>query len=88
MQSLLTAVRKSLARAERDNDLIYHQEVPAPSALPSIAHAAIAQPSVPVGLSNPTSLVEQSDMILGELLGWGAQEAISMYSKRFATVLR
>lgn len=76
LQSLLDAATSSLKRAERDNDLIYHKDVPATSALPPIPHAAIAKITIPIGLANPA---KGTQMILGELLGWGAQEAISTF---------
>ncbi len=70
----MVAVDTGLKRAERDNDFIYHKDVPAISTLPPIPHAAIAQLTTPAGLSNPAKGVH---MIMGEMLGWGAQEAIS-----------
>ncbi|KAJ7593046.1 BRO1-like domain-containing protein [Mycena floridula] len=81
-QSILEAVQKRVAQAERDNDLIYHHEVPPATAIPQIGHAAIAQLMVPPGLANPTSILGTNDVILGELLGWGAREAISIYNDR------
>ncbi|KAF9046965.1 BRO1-domain-containing protein [Hymenopellis radicata] len=79
IQSLMVAVDTSLKRAERDNDLIYHKDVPAISTLSPIPHAAIAQLTTPVGLSNPAKGVH---MIMGEMLSWGAQEAINIYNDR------
>ncbi|KAF9017119.1 BRO1-domain-containing protein [Hymenopellis radicata] len=55
IQSLMVAVDTSLKRAERDNDLIYHKDVLAISTLAPIPHAAIAQLTTPVGLSDPRS---------------------------------
>ncbi|KAG7452534.1 BRO1-domain-containing protein [Guyanagaster necrorhizus] len=79
IQSLVDAVKTALARAERDNDLIYHQDIPAASALSPIPHAEIALVTIPKGLSNPA---KGTHMIFGELLGWGAQEAINIYNDR------
>lgn len=64
-------------RAERDNDLIYHQDVPAVSALPLIQGAELAKVTVPPGLLDLESLIRNDGVIFGELPGWGAQEAIS-----------
>ncbi|KAG7089614.1 hypothetical protein E1B28_011280 [Marasmius oreades] len=82
IQSLLEAVQKDFARAERDNDLIYHQDVPVASSLPSIPHAAVAQVTVPKELTNPNSIVASEDMIFSELVGWGARQAINIYYDR------
>ncbi|KAF9267708.1 BRO1-domain-containing protein [Marasmius fiardii PR-910] len=82
IQSLLEAVQKETVRAERDNDLIYHQDVPVASSLPPIPHAAIAQVTVPKELTNPNSIVASEDMIFSDLVGWGAREAINIYYDR------
>lgn len=70
-------MQKNLARAERDNDLIYHQEVPAASALTAIPQATVAQIVVPPALKNPQSAIGADGAILSELPSWGAGEAIS-----------
>ncbi|KAG6872669.1 hypothetical protein C0995_007778 [Termitomyces sp. Mi166 len=76
IQSLLEIVQKNLSRAERDNDLIYHQDVPASSALVAIAQTNLVSSTVPSGLTDPTSLIGNGRLIFGELVGWGAKEAI------------
>ncbi|KAJ8072525.1 pH-response regulator protein palA/rim20 [Marasmius tenuissimus] len=81
-QSLLEALQKDIARAERDNDLIYHQDVPVTSSLPPIPHAAVAQMTIPKELTAPTSIVASEDMIFSELVGWGTREAIKIYYDR------
>ena len=70
-------MRKSLTRAQRDNDLIYHQDVPATSALPAIQQTNLATTTTPAGLLNPASILGSKRPIFGELIGWGAKEAIS-----------
>lgn len=77
-QSLLEIVQKNLKRAERDNDLIYHHDVPAGSALPPIAAANLVSSVPPAGLNDPVSLIG-SKHIFGDLVGWGAKEAISQF---------
>lgn len=72
-------MQKNIARAERDNDLIYHQDVPAASALPVIPEQPVAQISVPPGLKNPQCAIGTEGVIFGGLLGWGASEAISKF---------
>ena len=78
LQSLLDVVQKNIIRAERDNDLIYHQDVPPASALPAIAEVAMAQPIVDPGLQDPKVVVGSEAVIFGELLGWGARVAIGI----------
>ncbi|KAJ6513259.1 BRO1-like domain-containing protein [Mycena sanguinolenta] len=82
VQSLLDTVQKDFARAERDNDLIYHESVPAASALPPIAPSAIAQLNIVPGLLNPESIVGPEGPLFAEMIGWGAQEAINIYNDR------
>lgn len=85
-QSLLEIVQQNLVRAERDNDLIYHYDVPAASALTPITHTNLVTSTLPMGLSDPAALIGRGRIIFGELVGWGAKEAISMY--RFTHCLR
>ncbi|KAJ6619711.1 BRO1-like domain-containing protein [Mycena sp. CBHHK59/15] len=82
VQSLLDTVQKDYARAERDNDLIYHDDIPAAYALPSILPSAIAKLTVPPGLLNPESVIGRDGPIFAEMIGWGAQEAINIYNDR------
>ncbi|KAG5651345.1 hypothetical protein H0H81_009008 [Sphagnurus paluster] len=82
IQSLLEFVQKNLSRAERDNDLIYHHDVPASSALTPIAPANLVSSTIPAGLSDPSTLIGNGRMIFGELVGWGAKEAINIYNDR------
>lgn len=64
------------ARAERDNDLIYHKEVPSLAALPPITPASLVSSDVPKGLIEPQSVLQRDGVIFGELLAWGAKAAI------------
>ncbi|KAJ7931480.1 BRO1-like domain-containing protein [Mycena leptocephala] len=82
VQSLLDTVQKDYARAERDNDLIYHDDIPAASALPPIQHSAIAKLTVAPGLLNPDSVLGPGGPLFAEMIGWGAQEAINIYNDR------
>ncbi|KAI0367789.1 BRO1-domain-containing protein [Pilatotrama ljubarskyi] len=82
IKSLLDIVQRNVVRAERDNDLIYHQDVPPASALPPIAEVVMAQPLIDPGLQNPQSVVGKDAVIFGELLGWGARIAIEIYNDR------
>ncbi|TFK47825.1 pH-response regulator [Heliocybe sulcata] len=82
VKSLLDEVQKNITRAERDNDLIYHQDVPAPSALPVITGAALVNSNVHPGLTNPSTVIGSEGVIFGELLAWGAKEAVDIYNDR------
>ncbi|OSD06599.1 BRO1-domain-containing protein [Trametes coccinea BRFM310] len=82
IKSLLDIVQKNLARAERDNDLIYHQDIPPASSLPAIAEVSMAQPLIDSRLQDVKSVVGKDAVIFGELLGWGARLAIELYNDR------
>ncbi|CAK5268540.1 unnamed protein product [Mycena citricolor] len=81
-QSLLDAVQKDFTRAERDNDLIYHEDIPPSSALPAIVPSDIAKLTIVPGLSNPTSLIGNEGPLFGALMSWGARAAIDIYEDR------
>ena len=76
MQSLLEIVDSNLTRAQRDNDLIYHQDVPAASSLPVIQPASMVASVVPQELTEPKKVLGNDNLIFGELVSWGAQTAI------------
>ncbi|EJD06562.1 BRO1-domain-containing protein [Fomitiporia mediterranea MF3/22] len=82
IKSLLDTLEKSIVRAERDNDLIYHQVVPPISAVPSIQDISMVQSAVPPGLQDPKSALGNEDVIFGELVGWGAKVAVEIYRDR------
>ncbi|KAG6900688.1 hypothetical protein C0993_004999 [Termitomyces sp. T159_Od127] len=82
IQSLLEIVQKNLSRAERDNDLIYHHDVPAVSSLISITQTNLVSSTVPPALHDPSSLIGSGRLIFGELVGWGTKEAINIYNDR------
>ncbi|KAG6816889.1 hypothetical protein H0H87_002009 [Tephrocybe sp. NHM501043] len=88
IQSLLEVVQKNLSRAERDNDLIYHHDVPTFSALVPIAETNLVSSTVPAGLSEPTSIIGNGRLIFGELVGWGAKEAINIYNDRRQNLIK
>ncbi|KAF5377377.1 hypothetical protein D9757_008033 [Collybiopsis confluens] len=74
--------KKETARAERDNDLIYHHDMPPTSSLPVIQPLIVAQPATPKELSNPHLLVATNEMLFSSLMGWGTREAINIYNDR------
>ncbi|KDQ14864.1 hypothetical protein BOTBODRAFT_158886 [Botryobasidium botryosum FD-172 SS1] len=81
VKSLVGMIGIDLARVDRDNGLIYHQDVPAISSLPPVPGAAIARLVSPPGLSNPSSVVG-TEVILGGLEGWGVRTACDIYNDR------
>ncbi|KAH9945162.1 pH-response regulator [Epithele typhae] len=82
IKSLLDILQKNITRAERDNDLIYHKDVPPTSALPAIVEVSVAIPTVELGLKDPKTAVGSDGVIFGELLGWGVRTAIDIYNDR------
>ncbi|TCD68499.1 pH-response regulator protein palA/rim20 [Steccherinum ochraceum] len=88
IKSVLDNVQKNFNRAERDNDLIYHQDVPPAPSLPAIQEARMVQSLVAKALLEPKTLIKFDAAIFGELLGWGARRAIDIYKDRRQTWLR
>jgi programmed cell death 6-interacting protein len=90
-QSLLEIVDSNLVRALRDNDLIYHQDVPPASSLPVIQPASMVESVVPSGLLEPKIILGSDNLIFGNLISWGAQTAIgrggSPYNPMFVQIL-
>jgi len=78
-QSLLGAVESDIKRAERDNDLIYHQIPPSLTSLQPIPPATMVKSEAPSTLTDPQSVVQGEAVIFGELLAWGARKAIGLY---------
>ncbi|KAF8968115.1 BRO1-like domain-containing protein [Flammula alnicola] len=81
-QSLLETVKNSEVRAQRDNDLVYHQDVPSSSSLPALQETKLVSPTVPKGLLNLNSVIGSQHQLFSELAGWGAREAINIYNDR------
>ena len=71
-------ISTNLTRAERDNDLIYHYDVPSFSQLPPVQEIAMVKSVVPPGLQDyaTDADVERDGLIFSDLLGWGAKVAI------------
>ncbi|KAH8092591.1 pH-response regulator [Cristinia sonorae] len=88
IRSVLDNVQKNLHRAERDNDLIYHQDVPPATSLPPIQDASMVQSLVAKALLEPKTIVKPDAVIFGELLGWGARRAIDIYKDRCQNWIR
>lgn len=63
---------------QRDNDYIYHQEVPPNSALEIIEPANLVNSAVLGGLREPQTSLGGEDALFGSLTSWGARMAIGM----------
>lgn len=74
-QAFAEMLQKEITKSERDNDLIYHHEVPSLSGLQAILPADLANPEVPPGLLNPDAYLEKP--LFGQLVSWATREAIS-----------
>ncbi|KAF8526304.1 BRO1-domain-containing protein [Hysterangium stoloniferum] len=82
-KSLFENLETSYNRAERDNDLIYHQVVPSASSIPSIPEIKdVVFCIIPPGLQDPKGVTGEGNVILGELSGWGVRVAVDVYQQR------
>ncbi|KAN0120828.1 BRO1-like domain containing protein [Russula decolorans] len=88
VKSLLEILDSNLTRAQRDNDLIYHQDVPSVSSLPVIQPASMVSSIVSPGLLEPRKTLGNNNLIFGELIGLGAQTAIEIYNDRRTTAIK
>lgn len=79
IKSLLETITPHQSRAQRDNDLIYHQDVPPSSALLAIQEAKLVTPTIPKGLVNPSIILLSTRPLFSDLVSWGAREAISKW---------
>ncbi|TFY77999.1 hypothetical protein EWM64_g6012 [Hericium alpestre] len=88
IKSLLEIVETNLTRAERDNDLIYHKDVPSVSALPTIQPASMVESLTPAALLDPKDAIGSDEVIFGSLLSHGARVAIEIYNDRRQNYLK
>lgn len=71
-------MENDIKRAERDNDLIYHQIPPSLTSLQPITPATMVKSDVPSTLTDPQGVIQRDGVIFGELLAWGARKAIGL----------
>ncbi|KAI6013503.1 BRO1-like domain-containing protein [Pisolithus microcarpus] len=74
IKSLLDALQKNLGRAQRDNDLIYHCDIPASTAADPIVEVIMVKSNVSPGLLDPKSLL--------------AREAVNIYNDNKRTLVK
>ncbi|KAF8553948.1 BRO1-domain-containing protein [Imleria badia] len=87
IKSLLDVLQKNLARAERDNDLIYHKDIPSSSTITPIQDVIMVQSIILPGLSDPNT-VAGGRVLFADLLGWGASEAVNIYNDNKQTLVK
>ncbi|EJD49812.1 BRO1-domain-containing protein [Auricularia subglabra TFB-10046 SS5] len=85
IKTLLSKLESALARAERDNDLIYHATVPPFGSLPALRGARLAQP---VPMRDPAALLGGEDGLFAGLVPWGARVAIDVFKDRKESAVR
>ncbi|KAI6025189.1 BRO1-like domain-containing protein [Pisolithus microcarpus] len=88
IKSLLDALQKNLGRAQRDNDLIYHCDIPASTAADPIVEVIMVKSNVSPGLLDPKSLLGTGGILFGDMLGWGAREAVNIYNDNKRTLVK
>lgn len=69
-----------MTKAQRDNDLIYHQDIPPVSALEIIEPAVLVNSVILGGLKDPQTALNGEDALFGTLTSWGARTAIGTSS--------
>jgi len=75
-QTLSGYIDEQSANAQRDNDLIYHQEIPSLSSLDPIDPAALVFSATLGGLKDPDSVLREEQLLFTDLITWGARLAI------------
>jgi len=76
---LLTTIEKDLKSAERENDMIYHKDVPATTSLSEIAGVALVKSETPRELDPRLLIGPNSPAIFGDLMAHGARLAIGEF---------
>lgn len=86
LKSLLDVITTSLKRAEKDNDLIYLQNVPSTSAVPPIVPAEMVKVWVPAEVENPISAMNDGSILgaplFAKLVPFAVHQAASVYADR------
>ncbi|QRV89818.1 vacuolar protein sorting-associated protein BRO1 [Ceratobasidium sp. AG-Ba] len=83
IKSLSKTLDSNFIRAQKDNDLIYHQTIPPESTLPPIAGADMVQGIVNNKLQNPALMIGDSENALfSGLVAYGVRVAVELYIDR------
>lgn len=90
LRSLQQIISTNLARAEKDNDVIYLESIPLPSALPAILKTQMVKAQAPTEIDDPVSLMHDKDLphpVIGlplfqKLVPFAVHQAASVYVDR------
>lgn len=101
LRSLQQIIQTNLARAEKDNDVIYLEPVPSPTSLPPIPKSEMVKPAPPTEVADPVSLMLSNEKrpesiphpIIGlplfqKLVPFAVHQAASVYVDRKERVLK
>lgn len=91
LRSLQQIITTNLARAEKDNDIIYLAPVPPPSVLPTIAKISMVKATPPKEISDPT--LEYDNPVIGtplfqKLVPFAVHQAASIYVDRKEKIIQ
>lgn len=82
LRGLQAIVEANLARAERDNQLIYLESTTSEASLPDLGTAVMARAAPPDGLAAPLALLPESELWFRGLITYGIDVAERLYSDR------
>lgn len=93
LKSLQKAIHKNLSRAEKDNDIIYLEPIPAEATLATIGRADMSKPTLIPEISNPVPLMNEHNMLLGvplfsRLVPFAVHQAASVYTERKERIVK
>jgi programmed cell death 6-interacting protein len=101
LKSLQQIIQTNLARAVKDNDVIYLEQIPSPSALPPIQQFEMVQPEAPADVLDPVSLMlnneQRSDSLPHPVIGlplfqklvpFAVHQAASVYVDRKERIIK
>ncbi|KAF9964276.1 pH-response regulator protein palA/rim20 [Mortierella alpina] len=93
LRSLQTAIHRNLSRAEKDNDIIYLEPIPAEASLVAIGRADMSKPTIIPEISNPVPLMNEHNMLLGvplfsRLVPFAVHQAASVYTERKERIVK
>ncbi|KAG0100609.1 pH-response regulator protein palA/rim20 [Podila epicladia] len=93
LRSLQTAIHRNLSRAEKDNDIIYLEPIPAEASLAAIGRADMSKPIIVSEISNPVPMMNEHNMLLGvplfsRLVPFAVHQAASVYTERKERIVK
>ncbi|KAF9336229.1 pH-response regulator protein palA/rim20 [Podila minutissima] len=93
LRSLQTAIHRNLSRAEKDNDIIYLEPIPAEASLAAIGRADMSKPIIVSEIANPVPMMNEHNMLLGvplfsRLVPFAVHQAASVYTERKERIVK